>query len=118
MIAIAKQTRNPATITSNSFAVPKAGPNGFSAVVLLNANDLADPGLTVRVAVEASYDGQGLNWAPLAGALWSGGQVGRDGQFRPPSLTYSTSGPRPLFLRGSLDWNQRVSLGLDVSLLA
>lgn len=112
---IAKQTRNAGTYTSGSVAVPPTV-TGVAITGLLSAADLADTTLQVRVAIEASYDVNALTWIPFLSGIWVGGTKDRAGNFVPPFMSYSSSSPWPLWARGVLDMNQRISAGLDVTI--
>lgn len=114
--ALDKRQRNPQTLQSNSFPVPASLPfRKFAVYVLLDAADLDDTTLFIRFAVQASFDATGANWIDLFSNTWQGGQLDGEGNPRPaPAQEWQTSGPLPFFVRGELDWNKRVSIGVDL----
>ena len=112
-----KTQRNAGTWTSPSRAVPPGLNNDFRLIGLMDQGDIDDAALTVRIAIEASYDVSGNIWSEVASVVWTGGYTPRPGHVRSgPFLFYGVQTPVPTFLRLVIDHNKRISAGLDVDI--
>ena len=88
----------------------------LAARAVMNAADLADTTLAIRIQVEASDDPGAGTWKNLISVTWVGGVPGRDGLFRPPSMQYSSTSPPPLWVRAVVDINKRTPIGLEAEI--
>lgn len=92
----------------------------YVAFLELGAADLADPALTVDLAVEGET-GDGVFRTLVSGAGWTGGTVGRDGAPRPPRVAWVASDNR-LLTRVRVRWTQsrtlRAAVTLDTALVS
>ncbi len=113
-VALDKRQRNPATYTSNSFAVPALLNRRIAFTLPMDVADIADTSISIRFAAQASFDPTGTNWIDLFGGVWTGGVDGEGNPKNPPNQVWSTSGPLPLFIRAELDINKRISIGLTI----
>jgi hypothetical protein len=119
MPTLAPQQNRPAgAYTSSEVAAPARGQNQateFRITLQPVAADLADTGLTIDTTLEGSVDG-GANWTQFAAiAGWQGGMVGRDGNIRPPTLSWMATDNRTL-TRVRVRWTQNKSARLSVDM--
>jgi hypothetical protein len=113
-----QQNRNAGTYRS----APQAGASLPSGIIrargLLAAADLQDATLAVTMGVEAN-DTPGAaagaaGWYVLSASDWHGGAPTHDGTFPPPTAEAPTDNLPPT-VRGFMTINQRVSIGVDLT---
>ncbi len=97
----------PATILPNQ---------PVTVTMALDAADLADASLSIRMAIEANDDPSGNGpWYTLVGEVWKGGvpDFHNPGNFLPPKLRYASSAVTAKRVRGVLDVNKRIRASMD-----
>jgi len=81
----------------------------------MDAADLADATLTIRLRIEGGPTATGP-WALMAGGdEWRGNTIGKSGQPVAPAVSYATSSAQPAFYRVTVDLPRTVPIGLDVA---
>jgi hypothetical protein len=80
-------------------------------------SDALAPALTLRIAIEGSFDASGQTWTSLASAVWTGGMIRPDTGLPATPLVGWQASQVPRFVRVVLDTPKRVRLGADVEIL-
>ncbi len=118
-VLVAQQTRPAGTYTSPEVQAPARGideATKFRITVDLSNANLNDPTLTIDMFIDGWIDGP--EWIVCAAATgWQGGQTGRDGTPRPPTLGWVASDNR-LLTKARVRWaqNQTARSGVSATL--
>jgi hypothetical protein len=105
---------DPGTTTSASAAATILPSQPVTVTMQLDAADLADTSLSIRLAVEANDDPNGNGpWYALISSIWNGGTPSHLGGFASPLLSYSSSVISAARVRGVIDTNKRIRASMD-----
>jgi hypothetical protein len=105
---------DPGTFTSASAPASIVPNQPVRVTMQLDAGDLADTELTIRMALEANDSPSGSGpWYTLVSSVWHGGTPSHLGGFVSPSLGYSSSVINAARVRGVLDTNKRIRASMD-----